>query len=233
MTRAIIVLIACAFLGACSTVKYNYVSKTEAFSIPELGVKVSAGLGEPLLDQGVSTVRDILRIKEESEIAAYKIKPGKLIKIGEDSSSEYFAQDFSSGYSIYSGLLVSNPDAAAAVQYKKTEGEYCIMRPVDFTVCGDLIAVRENETVVTNDSFRRTLIYSGRFGNKLKISYREFSNNLARSAFNTEVEYDLSESKIIGYAGARLEVIKATNTGIEYKVIKNFNSSRFTQSKGQ
>jgi hypothetical protein len=47
------------------------------------------------------------------------------------------------------------------------------------------------------------------------------------------VEYDLSESKIIGYAGARLEVIKATNTGIEYKVIKNFNSSRFTQSKGQ
>jgi len=62
-------------------------------------------------------------------------------------------------------------------------------------------------------------------GNKLKISYREFNNNMARAAFNTDVEYDLSESAIIGYAGARIEVIDATNTDIKYKIIKNFNSN--------
>lgn len=59
-------------------------------------------------------------------------------------------------------------------------------------------------------------------GNKLKISYREFSNDIARAAFSTDVEYDLNESNIIGYAGARLEVIKATNTEITYKVLKHF-----------
>jgi len=48
---------------------------------------------------------------------------------------------------------------------------------------------------------------------------------MARAAFNTDVEYDLSESAIIGYAGARIEVIDATNTDIKYKIIKNFNSN--------
>ncbi|MGR5139977.1 hypothetical protein [Vibrio jasicida] len=47
---------------------------------------------------------------------------------------------------------------------------------------------------------------------------------MARSAFSTEVEYDLGDSNVIGYAGARLEVIKATNTEIVYRVIKNFNT---------
>lgn len=209
--------------SACSSVKYNYVPQQKSFSIPDLNSQVYVGLGEPLLDQGISTERDIFMITNESEIAAYNIKPGKLFKIGEDSTSEYFSQDIASGLSIYSGLMFSTPDATATVQYKKNDHEFCILRPADLTVCGDLFVVREKESVVTNQSFRRTLIYSGRVGDKLKISYREFSNNLARPAFNTDVEYDLNESKVIGYAGARIEVIDATNTEITYKVIRNFN----------
>ncbi|EJI85939.1 hypothetical protein AEST_10210 [Alishewanella aestuarii B11] len=46
---------------------------------------------------------------------------------------------------------------------------------------------------------------------------------MARAAFSTDVEYDLNESNIIGYAGARLEVISATNTEITYKVLKHFS----------
>ena len=60
-------------------------------------------------------------------------------------------------------------------------------------------------------------------GNKINIGYREFSSNSARPAFNNDVEYDLNESKQIGYKGALLEVIKATNQDITYKVLKNFN----------
>ncbi|WP_322003141.1 hypothetical protein [Marinobacter alexandrii] len=210
-------------LGACSSVPYNYTPNSTSFSIPEIGSQITAGLGEPLIDQGVSTVRDILKITKDSEIAAYNIEPGKLVKVGEDASAEYYAQDSSSGLSIYSGLISSKPDPSATVKYEKDANEYCIMRPADLTVCGQISALRDTETVVTNENFRRTLIYSGRVGNRLKVSYREFSNNLARAAFNTEVEYDLSESNIIGYAGARLEVLKATNTEIEYKVLSNFN----------
>ena len=71
--------------------------------------------------------------------------------------------------------------------------------------------------VTNSDSFQQTLIYSGKVGDKINVGYREFSSNVARPAFNNEVEYDLSESKIIGYKGARIEVIEATNEYIKYK----------------
>ncbi len=43
---------------------------------------------------------------------------------------------------------------------------------------------------------------------------------MARPAFNNNVEYDLSESPIIGYKGAKLEVIEANNQFIKYRVIE-------------
>jgi len=212
-------------IGGCSTVKYNYAPKVTNFSIPELDVVVTKGLGESLLDQGLSTKRVILNVVKKSSISAYKIKPGKLIKVGEDENSEYFSQDAESGLIINSGLLMSYPDITAVVQYKKKSDEFCITRPADLTVCGELTAERDTETVITNKSFRQTLIYSGRIENKLKISYREYGANIDRSAFSTDVEYDLNEGSLIGYSGARLEVISATNIEIKYKVISNFNTN--------
>lgn len=79
--------------------------------------------------------------------------------------------------------------------------------------------------MLTHDSFQQTLIYSGKVGNKINIGYREFSGSIARPAFNNNVEYDLSESTTIGYKGAQLEIIEATNQYIKYRVIKNFNSA--------
>lgn len=212
----------CLTLTACSTVKYNYIPESRRFTTPEVETIVSVGLGEPLMDQGRVVERDIIEITEEGEISAYDIKKGKLIKIGEDEKSEFFVQDLLAGYVIHAGIISVTPQPHATIQIKKKSGEFCVNRPADVTVCGDIRFNRSKETVVTNDSFRRTLLYSGKVGNKLKISYREFSNDMARAAFSTDVEYDLNESNIIGYAGARLEVIKANNTEITYKVLKHF-----------
>lgn len=77
--------------------------------------------------------------------------------------------------------------------------------------------------VSSENSFQQTLLYNGRVGDKINIGYRESSGNMARPAFNNEVEYDLSESKTIGYKGARIEVIEATNQSIKYRVLSNFN----------
>ncbi|WP_274883002.1 hypothetical protein [Vibrio harveyi] len=224
MLRKIPLLAFPLLIAGCSTPKYNYVPERTAFSIPELNQQVSSGLGEPLLDQGTATKRDVLYIDKETGLAAYKVVPGKLFKSGEDKRYEYFTQDVTSGFSIYAGLLVSFPASTATLKLNKDTGQFCIIRPADIDICGDIETSRKKEDVLTNDSFRRTLIYSGRVGDKLKISYREFNNNMARSAFSTEVEYDLGDSNVIGYAGARLEVIKATNTEIVYRVIKNFNT---------
>lgn len=208
---------------SCSSVKYNYVPETNSFSVPALEKLTTRGLGEPLLDQGKATNREVFVVTNPSEISAYDIQPGKLIKVGEDEKAEYYTQSIQDGYTIYAGLIVSSPALAATLIVKKS-GEYCISRPTDVTVCGDVYGSKKLENVVSKESFRRTLIYSGRVGNKLKMSYREFSGEYARQAFNTEVEYDLEDGNEIGYAGARIEVVEATNTEITYKVLKHFSS---------
>jgi len=76
--------------------------------------------------------------------------------------------------------------------------------------------------VISRASFQQTLLDSGKIGNKINVSYREFSADLARPAFNNEVEYDLLESSVIGYKGAQIEVIEATNQLIRYRVLSNF-----------
>ncbi len=114
-------------------------------------------------------------------------------------------------------------DSTKALSVEKSNpSKVCAITVFGVTTCyeGDfeikpLLSVKGN-------SYQQTLIYSGRVGNKINVSYREFSNNLARPAFNNAVEYDLSTSRVIGYKGSLLEVLNADNSSITYTLLKNF-----------
>lgn len=70
------------------------------------------------------------------------------------------------------------------------------------------------------DSFKRELVYSGVSQNTISVLYREFKDDFARPAFSQELKYDLAQGNEIGFRGARFQVIKASNTGIRYKVLR-------------
>lgn len=74
------------------------------------------------------------------------------------------------------------------------------------------------------DSFKYVVLYQGKKGNTIKISFREFKNNMAKPAFTQDIEYELKKdgNTIIGFKGLRIEVLKATNMDITYKVIKDY-----------
>jgi hypothetical protein len=72
------------------------------------------------------------------------------------------------------------------------------------------------------DCFKKVFIYNGKAGSVIKFSYREFINDMARPAFTQELQYDLSEGKIIGFKGMRIEILNTTNIEIEYKVLSEF-----------
>jgi hypothetical protein len=70
------------------------------------------------------------------------------------------------------------------------------------------------------------LRFSGHYiDNKIKISFREFKNDIARPAFTQDIEYQLDENgkANVGFKGLRIEILKATNYDIEYKVVKDYN----------
>ena len=116
---------------------------------------------------------------------------------------------------------LSDPFNALSVA-KQSNNEVCVITSYDQPVCYQGKFNKTTKISEHGNSFQQTLLYSGRVGDKLRISYREFSNNVARPAFNNDVEYDFSTSKTIAYKGAMIEVIDADNTSITYKVIRNF-----------
>ncbi len=110
----------------------------------------------------------------------------------------------------------------------KKSGRLCAISVFKIKACNRKASFdRRKYPIATENALQQTLIYSGKVGDKINISYREFSNDVARPAFNHDVEYDLSESMTIGYKGAQIEIIEATNELIRYKVLRNFNKAEF------
>ena len=88
-------------------------------------------------------------------------------------------------------------------------------------------AKRAKYTDFSYPSLQQELIYNGRIENNLKFVYRELASqnsggSIMRSPFQQEVQYDLNESDVIGFKGARVQIINATNRNVTYKVLEHF-----------
>lgn len=174
-----------------------------------------ASVGDYLVKKGTIAESNVLVVKKLIDGFAYDIPPGKYLQIGYDHENEYFSANG----------VQKNPlaDPIKALALGKALGsELCVVTAFNLKECYQGSYVRSRHAAEFTDSFQQTLIYSGRLGDKINVSYREFSNNTARPAFNNDVEYDLSVSKTIGYKGALIEVIDADNASITYKVLRNF-----------
>lgn len=74
-----------------------------------------------------------------------------------------------------------------------------------------------------NSCYSFEFIYNGKSNNTLKFIYREFIKDLARPSFTQDLQYDLEESNIVGFKDMRIEIIKATNSAIDYKILNHLN----------
>ena len=221
--RLLLVSFMGGFLYGCAAPQFNYLPEMERFSLPPINKVSEVGLGEYLLDQGEKTVREELLLERDVKTTLGKALAGSYKKVGVEGSYHYYAQDMSKGVTLLFGLA-EIPRASGYIKFNKKTNELCLISIEGNAGCGVTIARFIKKSDQSAAGFRRTLIYNGKVGNKLTLGYREFSGGLARAAFNNTVEYDLKESKVIGYAGARIEVIDATNTSIKYRVLQNFNA---------
>ncbi|QDH73842.1 hypothetical protein [Brevundimonas sp. M20] len=214
-----------SLVGACATPRYGYVPSVQEISRPPLDIVSRAGVGEQMLVQGRFEERDALRLPEEvrvGSLGAYTFTPGHYVKVGGEGSVGFYTQSAVPG----SGIVRVAPlaDPFQVIEFNSETKQICGVTVLNLKVCRPVpSATLERIPIQSDNSFQQTLLYSGRVGTKINIGYREFSANMARPAFNNDVEYDLSESRIIGYRGAQIEIINATNEYIEYRVLRNFN----------
>lgn len=212
-------------LVGCTAPAYNYQATPKHVSKPPLNIVNTAYVGDKMLEQGVFVDREALHIPTNTKLNfAYTLTAGYYQKSGEDNKGGYYLpmNNIPSGGMVQKSAL-ADPFKAVMLGL---DGKLCVITAFNIKSCGgEHQAQRTTIGIASDNSFQQTLIYSGKVGNKINIGYREFSSNMARPAFNNDVEYDLNESKQIGYKGALLEVIDANNQNITYKVLRNFNKT--------
>jgi hypothetical protein len=149
------------------------------------------------------------------------LPPGKYVLHGDSPEGVYYRSE--------NGVQIRNKRHGGGVFLPNDEGKQPEVYWSDDADVGGVVNVREikglniKRTTIDEwrgDSFKIELLYTGVSQNTVSILYQEFSDAAIRPAFTKELKYDLSQGDIIGYGGARLKIIKATNTYIKYKLLR-------------
>lgn len=218
-----------AGLVGCAAPTHNYVPKVTQISTPAIGAVSVSNVGDIMVSQGVRSEHDALQVDRDIDLgllSPYTITAGIFLKTGDGNGVEFYSiyNPFVGGGTIRKALLADPPKAVEAYV---NEQKICGVSVFNAEVCAKEGAYsRVLKQLESSNSFQQSLIYSGKVGNRIKLGYREFSGNAARPAFNNDVDYDLAESAVIGYKGARIEVLEATNEHIRFKLISNFNAAQ-------
>jgi hypothetical protein len=183
-------------------------------TLPPVGTVATAGIGERLLIQGDASTVDAIVIPSDLTFGDVIVRKGTY---PQSSENEEYRQ-FKNVDMERQGRRVKSPHLFLFNKDKSTQ-TVCINRKT----CTDAAYSIGRATSYAPSRTQQTLIYSGKIGNRITLGYREFKDEFARPAFSNDVAYDLSESTVLGYKGARLEVVKATNTEITYKIIAGFD----------
>ena len=220
-------IFAVLLLTSCATTNTNYRPVAVEVSDPPLGKVVTAEVGGTMLKQGKYVESEAIMLNQDLKIGligAYSFSRGYYLREGEDGKNEFYHPEPGPEGGRVDKSALADPYRTMLVS--KSAPTVCGVSVFGAKICEKNVSFqRVKRPALMSDGFQQTLLYSGRIGNKINISYREFSNNTARPAFNNDVEYDLSESMTIGYKGAEIEIVEATNRLIKYKVIRNFNQA--------
>lgn len=226
--------LALAGCGTTTNIRVAHVP-SQVIHTPAIGVETEAEIGQTIISKSNLTIYPAISISQDiSELFKQNIlnnrwsgtttvHAGTYRKTSEDSEGSFFPDPMGSfqfaGGTIkcVCGIFVPNNPAKppAVFMYHNTIGA----TGFEFGVT-PVVLTKTTHEVWGKDSLKKELMYGGLSQKTIAISYREFADGTARPAFTQELKYDLAEGDVIGFRGARFQVIKATNTFIKYKVIK-------------
>lgn len=223
--------LAAVSLAACSSTvpPVSIAPIRNSIDFPATGQEVQVAVGEEMLRQGTFTTMDGLTLSAAGKIANYRLSAGFYPLMSQDAAYTYHS--FRSipsrpgiGVILVSADMLGEREAPLAIRAAKSGKELCLIeRGVLNAVCGRSIAyASERRDELSGDDLQRRLVYQGRRGNVVKLTYREESGHYTRPASSADVEFDLSSSKTLRFREVEIDVLQADAGSIRYVVRKNF-----------
>lgn len=120
--------------------------------------------------------------------------------------------------------ILGNPAKAACMFDRNSDWKFESVVPEMVDNFGEkeipLVSYTMTEISESEDGFKYEFLYNGISGQTLNITYRDFSNNMTRPAFQQDLTYTLASSgpTDIAFRGARMTVYSANNSTVRYVV---------------
>jgi hypothetical protein len=219
MRKIYTILLLSMLLTSCGVKRYSIIPNSETTYSPEINQSKTSEIGITLVSKETAKKYDAIEITKEVKI---KTNVFKTLKIGEIFIKTFETEQFD----LYANM--DNPNFGIALSKNNKSTKTYSITPVgtglQFQIPRYALEYKQTEKIPIKsyDYFKQEFIYNGRVGNGIKFIYREFVNDNVRPAFTQDLQYDLSDDSIIGIRGLRLEVVNATNTKIEYKILNHF-----------
>lgn len=249
MFRVLVLLTISSFIGGCVSTSgkilptpevTKFSGQWETIYEPKLEVVIDAEVGQTLISKTFANIFPAIRVSQ-SRISHdthnnsdfnLSFNGGVMKKWGSGSEGTYYVTSApgtrtgsAAGLNYTraesnSGLIVASnfPNSAQAVFWNPAGQLHTFVSKLEKPI---LVEQIKDVVEVHLDNYKRELIYTGISKNVISVLYREYIGDLIRPAYTQELKYDLSESNVIGFKGARFQVISATNVGIKYKVLKH------------
>ena len=217
--------------AGCSTVaviESNAPAEEKIGMVPALGLENSASVGEPIFSQFRYWSRTGYRIKDTYTsslmLGRITVPAGEFLnKVAIDGSIAYCTE-----HNTYIDPL-AGPLSTACFEDRTDSGIFTSVkaRPglVWFTnnIQG---AVRyENSELIAPraDAFKYEILYQGISKGVLRLSYREYINDMARPSFFQDVSYDVASFPTeIAFKSVKIEILDSNNRGIRYMMQSGF-----------
>lgn len=208
---------------SCATPIKSIALKHRTYLITELNQPLKKEIGDKLILKGEEDYQEAIKIVQVQNFSISTVQFPYTSNDVLPYSGVYNDWDL---YYDKSRIQTNYDHIGIAINKKNSQIKPFISSLAGFTTkdLKENIKIEKTEFSETNCKFcfKKEFIYNGKVGNNVKFIYREFINDMARPAFNQDLQYDLAESNTIGFKGLRIEIIKATNTSIEYKILSDF-----------
>lgn len=201
-------------LSACGPVVLPIPPEVTKVTVPEIGSLQTRDIGVPLIEQGQRHTYEAL-IPSDQIRKKMPFRDGYITYEG-----EMIAKLSTDGKKWYCGRLVHISENGEKEYLENScQNENSLERK--WNGSKNTYEIKTVSHIYLNN-FQMNLIYTGKRGKEISITYSERNDKWKYPSFTQNLTFDLSESRIIGIKGARIEVIEATNSNIHYKILSGF-----------
>lgn len=209
-----LVAIASAFMASAASAEPMRLSQSQ----PAIGETATATAGSPMFQRESFTAAKAVQLDADASLTGLftvKAKAGETIRVVREDAG-LVACKFRDGYEY---ICLRDKDLDGIFDGKSTESA-----PLFWMGAGNSVRYHAIDPIRLEGepgAFRQVLGFLGVSGQTLRLSYREFADDMARPAFTDEITFTLSGKfpERVAYRDLAIDVLGVDNAGMRYVIV--------------